>query len=862
MLISFRWLAALGLYVSLITQAWAQSGPAVLPSGLRAYPVRTVSSTDTAFQDLEFLRQEIGGARVVMLGEPTHGEGNVTEAKIRLIRFLQQRLGFTTVAFESGFYELDKAQRQLAAGTSAREALENSIFPVWMGTQEFQALLPLVGRGRLRVAGFDGQFSGEYQEEMLEELETLLKPEKGADGIAYDYLEECLSTMGEIFTFPPSHQIAIFDLHVGKARRLLEKVAAGPSAQRRERAMFWLQNLRSIQAMAHTYATHDPGAKTEAEFSAADSNPRDAQMADNLLWYLRQHPQEKVICWGALPHLANKVEVLDNVELKGYRPMGRMVKAALGPDAMYVLGTVSGGGVYGFGPWGKHTPVPTPAPGSLEAELLAQGQEYSFVSLKHDAPGREFTTYAFEYQPVAGRWSEVVDGFLYLKTVTPPHGVAPVALEATPAEAPVPVAEMASAQPQRLNPAARPAAKVGAALTMRGTVLDRKTGAAVPFATVALPGRGTGTIADDQGRFTLPARRHETVQVSSVGYESVTVAAETATVTVRLVPSAYALGAVRVSGESLNPRKIMKKVLAAIPTNYEQADYHAQTYTHRRVSNFDTLSHEVEYVSQIFEPAGHRHYAGGFLMLEVRQQQRIQEAHQLASSKQPLGHFGWSDGGQGFFSSTTDPVRISPLFKSSTVGKFILQLDTVEQRGTETVYVIRFAAKRATHRTTGTYLQAGYSGKIYVRQQDYAVVRYEAIWQGDTVKQNAVAHKYYGRNNQIAHLYNRVYADERTSHVATYQQAANGRYYVASSVAQSLTSGRVLGKKPFYSQKSCEVYFTAVAPGAAPDVANDPALADKEIDQLERAEYHPAFWQTYQRPAPAGSAPALLPTKP
>ncbi|MBC8085383.1 MAG: erythromycin esterase family protein, partial [Hymenobacter sp.] len=388
-----------GLYLGSFS-AQAQSAPAALA----VHPVRSINPTDTIFSDLEFLRREIGAARVVMLGEPTHGEGNVTEAKIRLMRFLKERMGFTTVAFESGFYELDRAQREIQAGAAVPAAIASGVYPIWTQTQEFQALLPLLGKGGLRVAGFDSQLGG-FQDELLEELEAFLKPEKGADGLAYDYLDECLSMMEEQNIFPPSHQILIFDLQLGKARRLLEKVAAGTDARRRERAAFWLQNLRSIQALAHDYATNDPGVKDSTEFKATDSNPRDAQMADNLLWYLRQHPREKVMCWGAVEHLANKVEVLENAEIKDFRPMGRAVKAALGEDAVYVLGTLAGGGTYGFGYWGKHRLVPAPAAGSLEAELLAQGQDYSFVSLKHDAPRRVLTTYAFEYKPMAGEWS-------------------------------------------------------------------------------------------------------------------------------------------------------------------------------------------------------------------------------------------------------------------------------------------------------------------------------------------------------------------------------------------------------------------------------------------------------------------------
>ena len=36
----------------------------------------------------------------------------------------------------------------------------------------------------------------------------------------------------------------------------------------------------------------------------------------------------------------------------------------------------------------------------------------------------------------------------------------------------------------------------------------------------------------------------------------------------------------------------------------------AEAYAHRRLTNFDSLRCEVEYVSQIFEPAGHRNFNG------------------------------------------------------------------------------------------------------------------------------------------------------------------------------------------------------------------------------------------------------------
>jgi len=822
---------------------------------LPVHAVRSISPADTDFKDLEFLAQEIGPARVVMLGEPSHGEGNVFEAKIRLLAFLQRRLGFTTLAFESGFYDLHKAQQELEAGKSAQEALGYSVFPIWTGAQEFQAVLPLVGKGKLRVAGFDPQLSGEYGDALVDELKAFLAPEKAAAALNYDYLEEITSYMGEHFAFLPTASLPDFEKELAKARRLVDQVAAGPNPKRHAEAAFWQQCLRSLLAQGRNYAFNDPGGKGDEEFKAKDSNPRDAQMADNLLWYLRQHPREKVVCWAALPHVANRVEALENAEIQEYRPMGRAVKAALGPDQVYVLGTLAGGGTHGF-MFEAPRPVPVPAAGSLEAELLAQPADYAFVSLKHDAPGRRLTTYAFDYQPFAGPWSEVVDGFLFLRRVNPPHG-APAG-----GAGPTAAADSAAARtaPSALNPAARPlrvrTAASAAGPAVRGVVLDQKTGRPVPYASVSLPGQGVGTVADGEGRFVLPRAALGAVQISSVGYATANVLPKDAgaALTVRLVPAAYELQGVQVRGERLDPRKIMKKVLAALPANYEQNDYAAEVYTRRRLINFDTLRYESEYVSQVFEPAGYHNWAGGFLGMGAVEKHRVQELHMLKKPEKPLGVFDLAQGGQGFLTAAADPVRISPLFKTNTFGKFKLRLDSVQERNGETVYVVSFVAKHANHRSTGTYLTAGYSGRLHVQQRDYAVTHYEALWQSDTVTENAVARKNYGRKTLVARLYANVYGDARTDHAVEYVRGANGRYHVQSSRAQGLSTGRKLGGQSFYRQVSCDEYFTALPTGTPALPLNpkmDPRVANDELYQLNYIDPHPAFWQAYQRPTAA-----------
>jgi erythromycin esterase-like protein len=52
--------------------------------------LRTVDPAETSFSDLMPLKHDIGDRRIVVLGEPTHGDGTAFQAKSRLVKFLHE----------------------------------------------------------------------------------------------------------------------------------------------------------------------------------------------------------------------------------------------------------------------------------------------------------------------------------------------------------------------------------------------------------------------------------------------------------------------------------------------------------------------------------------------------------------------------------------------------------------------------------------------------------------------------------------------------------------------------------------------------------------------------------------------------
>lgn len=83
-------------------------------------PLRTLHP-DGATDDLEPLREIIGDARVVALGEGAHFVREFTHARERCLRFLSEECGFTVLAFEFGFGEAFAFDRWLRGEGSTKD---------------------------------------------------------------------------------------------------------------------------------------------------------------------------------------------------------------------------------------------------------------------------------------------------------------------------------------------------------------------------------------------------------------------------------------------------------------------------------------------------------------------------------------------------------------------------------------------------------------------------------------------------------------------------------------------------------------------------------------------------------------------
>ena len=127
-----------------------------------AIPLKTVEAGQ-GFADMQPLKKLIGGARIVALGEATHGTREFFQLKHRMLEFLASEMGFTIFSIEANMPESYRLNDYVVNGTGdPRQLLRGLYFWTW-DTEEVLAMIEWMrefnksGRGRVEFTGFDMQ---------------------------------------------------------------------------------------------------------------------------------------------------------------------------------------------------------------------------------------------------------------------------------------------------------------------------------------------------------------------------------------------------------------------------------------------------------------------------------------------------------------------------------------------------------------------------------------------------------------------------------------------------------------------------------------------------------------------------------
>lgn len=376
-------------------------------------PKRITLSQNPEITDFSFLKEELKDVQVVMLGENTHFDGNVFEMKTKIVQYLHQEMGFNTIAFESGIYDVWRAQKSINEGQNVAEALSNSLFSIWAKRNEFQSFIEFYNQNKkdLKILGFDYQITGNNGNVLLaKDLFEYAKKINHKIKFKQEDFELLLESMTNSGMFDEE------DISYEQFKTELTSFKIKISQQKdSEEKFYWNQIVKSLLELGHDAISKEEILSTFNTTSF--DNIRDKQMADNLLAYLKQNPEAKIICWGANAHFVNNMSSITEPKLKEFLPMGSYIKKELRNKVYSLAAITSEDSIYLQNKW-----HPTPIKNHSFEYFLKEKNTSPHIFLSSNQSGMQILAWNRLFSPITfveSKLNELHDGYLYFRSVTP-----------------------------------------------------------------------------------------------------------------------------------------------------------------------------------------------------------------------------------------------------------------------------------------------------------------------------------------------------------------------------------------------------------------------------------------------------------
>jgi erythromycin esterase len=255
------------------------------------------------FEDLASLGRMIGKARLVAVGEATHGTREFSQMKHRILEYVVSQLGFSVFLMEAGMGDAAALDDYIMTGQGdIRSALRTGVYRIWY-TEELLAMVAWMRAWnadpahttKLRVYGIDVQVPARAMTMALGYLERV---DPAAAARAREQLAPMRSALGasEYDALPAEARAAMHD----GIRDLLARFDAERAAwSQATRPRDWLIARKSLDVLRQSLAMRAP---PRGELA---SDQRDKGMAENAAWVLdHAEPGARAMLWAHNGHIA------------------------------------------------------------------------------------------------------------------------------------------------------------------------------------------------------------------------------------------------------------------------------------------------------------------------------------------------------------------------------------------------------------------------------------------------------------------------------------------------------------------------------------------------------------------------------
>ena len=279
--------------------------------------------------DLEPIGKLCNNAKVVGIGEPTHGTKEAFQFKLRLLEYLVTQKGFNTIALEEVIPTCDKMNAILNndAATIKDSLLTLPFYKCWK-TAEIDTMLMWVSNYN-KVHKKKVKFIGMDMED-----------------IKCQSSRKLLRAYGKRYNAAVYKQTLVLDAHIDSL--LASSIKDGQEAKTLKLA----DSVKSILTGMH-HLIGSAGIRDKEQLFKLETyervcrqwlksrfynGERDEYMAANVDFYIKNHPDDKVMVWAHDFHIAN-------ARTNGAKQMGAYLKDSMGNDYV-AIGFTSAGGSY------------------------------------------------------------------------------------------------------------------------------------------------------------------------------------------------------------------------------------------------------------------------------------------------------------------------------------------------------------------------------------------------------------------------------------------------------------------------------------------------------------------------------------
>ncbi len=259
-----------------------------------------------------------------------------------------------------------------------------------------------------------------------------------------------------------------------------------------------------------------------------------------------------------------------------------------------------------------------------------------------------------------------------------------------------------------------------------GKISNQENQQAIPFANIGVIDSYIGAAANINGVFEFKVPRYlleKTIQASAVGFSTFTAkvadCVKNDTIHIMLTPKNYRIEEINITAKSQILQGRIKAAVNRIADNYLQTPFNYDIYYRSEKLEDNELNRLREAAVRVYDSKGYQR-KDAYRVFKERAYRFLQvrknfQNHSLADGSTYLDEL-----------LEMDIVRSrGNILNVDHLDLYELNLDQITEYENDSVWVIGYKCKRPMLSNTGDYYAKSYSGKLYIKTSDYAVVKNE-----------------------------------------------------------------------------------------------------------------------------------------